>query len=420
MPSYSDYLFGAIIQEFNSLFNVEYCDNMYKNLIFYTDSRTALKQNNYSLRTSEEGFSLHKNKEFFVDMKMGDFSAPFLNAWIQMEESDLIQFPIGFEKANPREMQGRLSQYSGRFAEEIVSLGMTPQQADAGAVEIFMSDEIVTDGDNSIFKVDPRSVKVMPKVDFESNGKVTFEDDSEDESETDSEDDQDDADDKVAPAQKVAAKLEKKNGPEPFYYVISMEKRGKRLEKLPKIWRKKIEEDGLSWEFVDGHLYVSNTKGASFGFPPAPHHLCGLPRLALSLNDWENVVTPPVTEENDNKGSSTTTILDGEWEELIEQFMADPCWTKFELFRDSEKVFDAFEEVKKDKRYKMGSNNKPISADVRKGMEKEENAIEWTKFAEVLKAKARPNDNKGLMVLLFKLRLYVAETTDGKVYTTRQ
>merc|ERR1712188_463 len=95
--------------------------------------------------------------------------------------------------------------------------------------------------------------------------------------------------------------------------------------------------------------------GASFGFPPAPHHLCGLPRLKLSLNDWENVVTPPVTEENDNKGSSTTTVLDGEWEELIEQFMADPCWTKFELFRDSDKVFDAFEEIKKDKRYKWAA-----------------------------------------------------------------
>merc|ERR1712228_455005 len=196
----------------------------------------------------------------------------------------------------------------------------------------------------------------------------------------------------------------KKKEPVPFYHVISMEKRGKKLDKLPKIWMKKIEEDGLSWEFEDGRLYVSNTKGASYGLPPAPHHLCGFPKLHLSLSDWE--VREPTG--------------DTEWEMLTEQFMSKPCMGTFRAFRDAEAIQEAFETHKDDPGYKMGSNKKPLSQEVRKVIRGEKNAITWPQFTDLLDKTARPNDTKGIMILLFKFRLYVAETRDGNVYVTAQ
>jgi len=414
MPSYSDYLYGAIIQEYHNLFNVEYSDTMYQSLVYYTDSRTALKANKYSLRTFDDGFSLYKNGEFFAEMHMDAFSAPFLNAWISESVSGLTLFPVGFDKSNPREMQGKLAQYSARYLEEIQGLNITPQQADVGAVELFMSDEIVSDGDNSIFKVDPRSVRAIPRNDFEDKGGVSFDDDSEDEGESDS-----DADENTAGGE---LESKPKKEPTPFYYVIAMERKGKKLNSLPKIWKRKIEEDGLSWEFEDGRLYVSNTKGASYGLPPAPHHLCGFPKLNISLNDWEGVNTPDERECKTEAGKKIAreSTGDTEWEKLTEQFMANPCMSTFQAFRDADEVFQAYETHKEDPGYKMGSNKKPLSQEVRKVIRGEQNAITWPEFTDLLDKTARPNDTKGIMILLFKFRLYVAETRDGNVYVTSQ
>jgi len=415
MPSYIDYLYGSIIQEFHNLFTVEYSDNMYSSLIYYTDARTALKANKFSLRTLEDGFSLYKNGEFFSEMHMGAYSAPFLNAWISESASGVTLFPVGFDKANPRDMQGKLAQSSARYLDEIQGQNVTQQQADVGAMEIFMSNEIVTDGDNSIFKINPKSVKAIPRHDFEDRHGVSFDDDS-DEDESDSEtDDFSAAKDELQP--------KKKKEPTPFYYVISMEKKGKKLERLPKIWKKKIEDDGLSWEFEDGLLYVSNTKGASYGLPPAPHHLCGLPKLTICLNDWEGVNTP--TERESKKETDTPRAVreltgDTEWEKLTVQFMNNPCMSTFKAFRDADAVFQAYEDHKDDSGYKMGSNKQPLSREVRKVIRGEENAITWPEFTDLLDKTARPNDTKGIMILLFKFRLYVAETKDGNVYVTSQ
>jgi len=412
MPSYIDYLYGSIIQEYHNLFNVKYSDNMYQSLFYYTDARTALKANKYDLKVSGDGFSLSKNSEFVSEMNMDVYSAPFLNAWISESASGVTLFPVGFDKTNPRDLQGKLAQFSARYLEEIQGQKITPQQADAGAMEIFMSNEIVTDGDNSIYKINPRSVKAIPRHDFEDKRGVSFDDDSEDEDDSSS-----DADDYESATEKPESK---KKEPTPFYHVIIMEKRGKRLTTLPKIWKKKIEEDGLSWEFEDGRLYVSNTKGASYGLPPAPHHLCGLPKLNISLNDWEGVDTP--NEREIIKGSAPKAIReltgDTEWEQLTEQFMRNPNMHTFKAFRDADAVFQAHENHKEDSGYKMGSNKKPLSREVRKVIRGESNAVTWTEFTDLLDKTARPNDTKGIMILLYKFRLYVAETRDGNVYVT--
>lgn len=425
--SYSDFVYGVIIQEYHKLFNVEYSDKMYRSLVYYVDAKTALKAHDYSFRVLDTGFSMFKDGVFFNETRMGAFSAPFLNAWISESIEGLTLFPVGFGMTHPRESRGELSRYSPRYKEDIATQNVTDAQADVGAVEIFMSNEIVTTGKQGLFMLDQRSIRAISRVDFEDGGKVSFDDDSEDDGSTDSDsaDEQSDAGAAAAEPKQITPKQPKEKIPIPFYYLIAMEKRGKKLETLPRIWKKKIKEDGLSWEFTDGRLYVSNTKGASYGFPPAPHHVYNLPSLNLSLDHLEAPL--PAAEKKQGSSSAPKFSAAGlsgvaggatDWVLVVEQFMADPCFATFQVFRDSTCVAKAYETHKKDNGYKMGTNNAPMSAVVRKIICGEENAVTWPNFTDLLKSVARPNDTKGLMLLLFKFRLYVAQTTDGTVYVT--
>jgi len=422
--SYSDFVYGAIIQEYHKLFNVEYSDKMYQSLVYYVDAKSALKAHNFSFRVLDTGFSMFKDGVFFNETKMGVFSAPFLNAWISESIDGLTLFPVGFGMVHPRELRGQLSNYSTKYEEEIATQNVTDAQADVGAVETFMSNEIVTTGKQGLFMLDSKSIGAISRVDFEDGGKVSFDDDSEDESSSDSDSDNDDAGGDATESKPREPKQPKEKTAIPFYYLIAMEKRGKKLETLPKIWKKKIKEDGLSWEFTDGRLYVSNTKGASYGFPPAPHHIYNLPKLNLSLDHWE---APLIAADSKAQRSAAPSARLGgigsasgaeDWVLVVEQFMADPCFSTFQVFRDAICIAKAYDTHKKDVGYKMGSNNAPMSGTIRKIVRGEENAVTWLEFTDLLKSIARPNDIKGLMLILFKFRLYVAQTTDGTVYVT--
>jgi len=415
--SYSDFVYGAIIQEYHKLFNVEYSDKMYNSLVYYVDARSAFKAKNYSLRFLDNGFSLFKDGVFFNETKMGVFSAPFLNAWVSDSIEGLLLFSVGFGMVHPRDLRGQLANYSAKYMEEIATLNVTDAQADVGAVEIFMSNEIVTTGTEGLFMLDSKSVSAISRVDFEDDGKVSFDEESECDSSSDS-DSEDEGAAAAAPKKQTKERTERKAVP--FYYVIAMEKRGKKLDKLPKIWRKKIEADGLSWSFEDGRLYVSNTKGASYGFPPAPHHIYNLPRLNLSLDDWETpLATDRPTRPSAAARSGASAFTGNEdWVTIVEQFLAEPCYSTFQLFRDSTCVARAHETHKHDLGYKMGSNKNPLHRPVRQLIKGEENAVTWPEFTDLLRSAARPNDTKGLMLFLFKFRLYVAQTTEGKVYVT--
>jgi len=425
--SYSDFVYGAIIQEYHKLFEVEYSDKMYKSLVYYVDAKSALKAQNFSFRVLDEGFSIYKDGVFFNETKMGVMSAPFLNAWISESIEGLTLFPVRFGMVHPREVQGQLSNYSAKYKEDISTQNVTDAQADVGAVEIFMSNEIVNTGKQGLFMLDHKSISAISRVDFEDGGKVSFDDDSEDDGSSDS--DSDEAGDDAATPKKEL-KQPKEKIPVPFYYVIAMEKRGKKLETLPKIWKKKIKDDGLSWEFTDGRLYVSNTKGASYGFPPAPHHIYNLPKLNLSLDHWD----APTLAADRRAGSTSSAPAAGfngvhssgagtaygtaDWVTVMDQFLGDPCFATYQVFRDSNCIAKAYETHKKDIGYKMGSNNAPMSGTIRKIIRGEENAVTWPQFTELLKSVARPNDIKGLMLILFKFRLYVAQTINGTVYVT--
>lgn len=386
---------------------------MSSNLLLYTDAKTALKNNGYCFKETAKGFSLTINGKPLVQFDMGPFSAPFLNAWLSEYINDVQMFMVGFGKAHPK-LRGSLAKFSARFVDELAANGLTYKQEDLGALSIFLSDEIVTDGDNSIYRIDPDSVKVVSRAGFEKNGVVSFFDDEEDCS-TDS-DDEEEIERKPVVRKEVT--------PTPFYYVISMETRTSTLAKLPKMWRKKIKQDGLSWEFVDGRLYVSNTKGTSYGFPPAPQHVCGLPRLKMSMDNWNEASTVNSNEAGSSIGAACaprverTLTGDTEWEKVTEQFMLNPTIETFRIFRDSQVIFDAFLKHKKDNGYKMGSNNQPLSQCVRSIMRGENRAISWSNFTELLHKTAMPNDTKGIMILLFKIKLYVEQTIEGKVYVS--
>lgn len=425
-----DFLTSVIIQEFHNLFNVIYSDEMYPNMVHYSDAKTLFKKSGITLKHPGTGFSLRHRDGLNMEMDMHDFSSTWLNAYIIDNGGEGYQlFPVGFAQgSHPKAYQGALSRYSERFAAELEEKQFTPQQADRAAVELFLSDEVVrvdddrepgTEGEYSLdghpgeglFRVD-KSVEAINMRDFETrNGYITLDPVSDDAFEDSGEEDED----KVPPPSK-----------EPFYYVIRIEFRGRKLSKLPKAWRKKIIEDGLSWSFADGLLCVSNTIGTSYGYPPAPKHIVGLPRLPLvDLSEWDGPTPAEDRKEEDGAqvvAPSRPRVAKSAaaWIHIVEDFMSDPCWTTFENFRDAEEINIAYNRHKEDPGYKMGTNKRPLAMQVRKLMTGEENAKTWTEFTEILHDTAGPkNDSKGIMILLFKMRLHLQET-QGKVYSMAQ
>jgi hypothetical protein len=379
---------------------------MSQSLVFYSDARATLKRNGFSFKEHDNGFVLRKGSDCVADVEMGAFSAPFLNAWISESIGETTLFPIGFGSLPVLACRGKLAEYSQKFSEIVRIIGsVTPTQADADAVEAFLSDEIVTTGTNAIFRVNPKMIKVVSRVDFEDGGNVSFSDEPEDESD-------DSEGERATPSSVVKEEVK------PFYHVIAMEKKGKIMTKLPQIWINRLQEDGLSWEYdsIAGRLYVSNTKGTALGFPPAPRHLCGLPSLALKLEGKDGGL--PEKKEDQLKPLTLTSDSATEWGKITSQFLTTPGMETFRAFRESEIIMGAFNNHKKDAGYKMGSNNKPLSDAVRSVIRGESKAVTWAAFVELLSSTARPNDIKGCMILLFKIRLYVEQDSNGKVYVS--
>lgn len=426
-----DFLTSIIIQEFHNLFQVVYNDEMYPNMVHYSDAKTLFKKSGIILKHPGTGFSLRHKDGLYMEMDMQDFSSTWLNAYIVDNGGEGYQlFPVGFGQGNhPKAFQGALSRYSDRFVLEMEDKKLTPQQADRAAVELFLNDEVVKIDDDreekgvegefslvdhpgdGLFRVD-RSVEAINMRDFETRaGQITLDPITDDEFD-DSEEGDEDKD--PAPSTK------------PFYYVIKIEFRGRKMSKLPRVWRKKIIDDGLSWSFADGLLYVSNTIGTSYGFPPAPKHIIGLPRLPLiDLSEWDG---PAPSQEKCEESVAKPTAKGREpvpstapaWVHLVEDFLRDPCWTTFENFRDAVEIKIAYNTHKEDSGYKMGTNKTPLAMKVRKLMTGEENAKTWTEFTEILQDTAGPkNDSKGIMILLFKMRLHLQES-QGKVYSIAQ
>lgn len=385
--SLEDFVTASIIQELSKHYTVEYSQTMFANIPYYTDAKTVLVRNHYKVIDSVDGFSIKKGNEDLGTFNFGPFSAPFLNVWVADSGLDGVAgFPVFFNRTDARRKQGALAACSPKLKEEQKANFFTAAQSDARAIELFRSDKVVRNvrdekGVQELFIHE--HCEVYPMMDFlseDENGEGQFVDFSDEGNEV------------------------------PFYYAISMRRRGKPLASVPALWAKKIDADGLTWAYQDGVLYVSNTIGASYGLPPAPAHL-RLKNLALSVDDWENIPsqTESVAEETEKKtiGPKEKTApasTAGGWEELLEQFFAEPCEETYKIVMSSTEANLAFLSAKDTARYKMGSNKNSQSGAIRKKILGESNAVTFEEYSKIISDTAMPCDNTGKLVLLNRLK----------------
>lgn len=408
--SFSDFLVGAIVSELSNHFTLRYDDHLFKSRVYYTNARTLLKKNNFVFKEKGTGFSLYRKEPelYRLELDMGVFSAPFINELILMEVSGVNMFPLGFNTAYPKQYQGKLAAFSPRYLASLDD-GFPLVQADEGAMSMFLSDQVVNTGTNNIFRVTSDDLIPIPRNEFESNGVIDFNFDSDD--------------DGIDLERRPLPKFNKIKPVQPFYHVITMERRCRLVKVLPKIWKQKLESDGLSWEFdaEKSRLYVANTLGASYGFPPAPHHIHGFPLLGLDVQSKEGNSQVELQEGAGAYSLAAVdpcSIVDNVWEGVLQCFLDEPCMSTFVAFRESVSVSDAYEVHKGAPGYKMGTNKSPLAQIVRTGMRGPENAIAWPNFVVLLHDIARPNDLKGILILLFKLRLFIVEAQDGRIYAS--
>lgn len=420
MPlSSEEFLVAAVIQELTNKFNVIYSNEMHSALPYYTDVRTLFRKNEYTLLDTEDGeFALRKKGAELCKMNLGIFGSTFINSWVEHSGIEGVSLlPVGFAKYNAKAKQGALARSSPKLLEELEDRDISLFQSDSLAVQYFLSDEVVKDGKEGLYAIDSRILELVPSADFEEKvdgeTKVNFDGVSDDESDSDEE-----AGEKQKAPPKVATVA-------PFYYAISMKKKGVARKKLPSYWVSKIKEDGLSWNFVGGVLYVSNTKGTSYGFPPAPKHIVGLPELDLTIEDWPAVpsfggssVKPPADDER-SEASVADTAQDSTWIDITRSFYAKPGAETYSAFCLSGDVAFQYGHNKGNPGYKMGSNKVPQLTSVRATCLGAKNAIPWERFAAALKNAANPKDDLGLLMILFKIKGQLV-TNEDTVYVRHQ
>jgi hypothetical protein len=370
MLSYSALLQGAIIQEFSKQFNIEYSDTLYRGQVYYTDVRAALKKSNILLQQDGEGFVLRRHNVVLGQYNLGVFSAPFLNAWVTQKAVGIAHLPMGFGVKHPKTYQGGAASFSEEYRAHAHSrANITTSQADAGALETFLSDEIVTTGRNKIYKLRPQlsSVPVYPASDYvEDDGTIKL------------------ADPGV-----------------PFYLVIRFK------SELLNSFKKIIARDGLSWEFADHLLFVANTLGAFWQFPPAPGHLIGLPFLDICISAWENIVSTEQNEESDlQRDCAKLATIPGM------EFFSDPSALSFYAFCHSAEVALAYATHKKDFGYSYCTR---AATNVLRLMRDPDYDLSWYEFNGLLSDMVRPETVKGKMLVLFKIAPHLIDTNNGRV-----
>lgn len=375
----------CIVRELKNHYQVEFNNNMFPTLAYYTDASTVLVKNGFQLESSMSGFTLKKGCTTMGTFSLGVFSACFLNKWIEDSGIDGISgFPVGFSKTEAKTRQGALARMSEAFNTHAAELGMTPAQADFKAVEKFLSMEVTNQGKEGLF-IFPEA-EVLSKDDFvdedeEGRVKVVFAD-------------EDDV---------------------PFYFAINMKKRGKIPAKLPGPWMAAIDREGLSHNYAEGVLYVSNTVGAAMGLPPAPAHL-GVAKLELTLEDWDATEITPKAQSPVSILSSQVQALDTparglddtdcETKEalaLAQQFLDSPGRATYNLMMQSASVSNTFLRYNKKPEYKMGSNKNMQTSAIRENMLGITRAKTFADYARLVLNVAAPKTTMGVMVLLMRL-----------------
>lgn len=391
MNSYEVFLDSLVLTELSKFYTFEFTDKMFAHLPYYTSAETVLTKNGYMLEGDAKGFTLSKGKTA-TTVELKAFSAPFLNMWVQDSGiTGVSGIPINFACGFPAE-RGLLSAFSPEMEAFCKENGLTPAQGDASAVEFFVSNEVTKDGKNSIYTYHDAEVSSMAEFMDMGTMEIIFTDKDE------------------------AGK------DEPFYYKIEMTQRKKPLKEIPKPWLKKIEEDGLSYEFEDGFLFVANTVGAARGLPPAPAHL-RLKPLELTFDNWNTVksekkIQPSKTVvkgKEENVSDSDAEVSYAEAEEMLDQFLADPSKTTHDAMITAKNVKELFANENRNPNYKMGTNKYSQVSMVRELMVGVKKAVDWSTYAANVEEHANPSDSIG-KIIIFKRLAGALRTHKGQVY----
>jgi hypothetical protein len=204
----------------------------------------------------------------------------------------------------------------------------------------------------------------------------------------------------------------------PFYYAIDMRRRNKVVKSIPANWLKVIRELALSYNYDSetGVLYVSNTIGAAYGFPPTAKHL-QLSSLVLKIEDWDNPQDVPPGDHPGEPSPQQKDIRDGAtWVDLVNRFMSFPSKVAYQQFERADSVKAAFEEMNKLAEYKMGTNNRTQTGEIRRMMLGQEKSKTYEEYAEMIREHATPKGPDYYLIILFRLKGLVRNTTDGKIY----
>jgi hypothetical protein len=400
--SLTDFVDSCILQELSTKFVLNFTDDkMFANVVYYSDCRSILRRNGYTLREHGTAFTITKGDEFRATFDLGLFSANFVNSWVADSGIKGVQgFPVGFNKSDAKGKQGGLSRMSVKFMEEIAFKEVTPAQADCDALSIFNSDEVVkVEGGFSGLYIVP--VEVCSKDDFIAQDQTIVFTDTPD---------------------------------TPFYVAINMKWRQAVVANIPDDWLAALKAQGLSYNYdsIKGILYVGNTKSASYGFPPSARHL-KLVGLELEIEDWESSPAnnaAPAPPSNNTEGAEAANIpapaspgmaSGTAWNALVQQFLRAPSAFTYASLVKSESALEAFSEMNKGAMYKMGTNKNKQTSIIRQAMLGEGKKRTYPEYAKLVEEVAYPKGDDYFLVLIFRMRGLIRQADDkGAVYFSAQ
>merc|ERR1712088_345207 len=106
----------------------------------------------------------------------------------------------------------------------------------------------------------------------------------------------------------------------------------------------------------------------------------------------------------------------GTWVDLVNQFMHSPSRATYQQFERADSVKAAFEDMNKQVEYKMGTNNRTQTGELRRMMLGQERSKTYEEYAKMVRDHVTPKGPDYFLIILFRLKGLVRNTADGRVY----
>jgi hypothetical protein len=372
-----------------------------------TDIRVLLKGNGITFEDIGHTFYLKRRGINLLKLNVDIFGAAYVNSMVASTGiTSVTGLPLCFNKSDAFSKIGMLTNFSPLFKQEAQEAGRSLAESDKMVLDIFNSSEVkhvLYDDEGTIISDPPpatlfkvEDAEILSRDDFlseDSDGKpiVSFYDEGE---------------------ERTA-----------FYVAINMRKRSMIPPTVPSMWSTAIQKEQLAFLYDNGTgvLYVSNTIGAYYGFPPTAEHM-GVDRLELSMADWESNVylSDPQQSGEERSTSNANNNSSASWEELIDQFMERPARATFMQLISSGACKELYDECNKQDEYRMGSKKNPQTGLLRQSMLGEGKAKTYEDFANEVRSVAYPASPSHFLVLIYRLRGLIRSTGDGRIYFQTQ